>query len=470
MGFIKNFFKYDKIEWLKAGYAIGHVRGKATKDLLKNGKVLEENICSVSNNMLRNVRDFNESIFLVRKEDAQRPNRDEEGNFLYKDGKWEPYYDYTIIDRQGNVIFKSLNEVVRLGGIKEDLVNFDNSNAKIKQYVFQRGSNSFALLIPSRHYVSDWFKEIGEPDEQGRRKVTESDLDTRLKQIPAGRNLSYYINEVGERVSPQFVSEVDAGDYVILWAPDDQENMYDYICDKKDFSRMSYGHPTIEYSKGKFFAKNGPNTCFLIDEQGKRISSNLTRYWVLDNGTAVCEENYNKVNIYNKDYKLCCVLDNPVVCGKTGVVVGRVYGEKDYVMFGLDLNKKYPVNRNCAELIIKILGGSVPPKHYTAGLVEGLTEADIEQTVTAYEEIMKENSKLSPDNAFCKILSVTAKLEFLKELKEAMQFSVRKTRNELKDLDKEKFKKTKLLRGKIKQKKLIEEILLDGVDECLAKE
>lgn len=453
MGFIKNLFKYDKINNLKAGFAIGYVRGKATKDLLKNGKVVAENISSVSNNMQRN-RGFNESIFLVGKEDK-----------LYKDGKFKPDYDYMIIDRSGNVCLESLNKAVRLGAIKEDLVDFDNGGAKIKQYVLQQNAHNFSLLIPSRGYVSDWFKEISEPDEQGIRKVTESDLDTRLKKIPAGRNLSYYVNDVGERVSPKFVSEVDAGDYVILWAPDDKEQMHDYICSKKDFNQMSYGYHTIDYAGGKFFAKEGPHTCFLIDEQGKRVSNNLTRYWVFDNGTVVCEENHNKVNIYDNDYKLSCVLDNHTVCAKTGVVAGRVLGEKDYVMFGLNQNNKYPVNGNCAELIIKILGGSVPPQRYTAGLLNDLTEEDINNTINVYENIMKENLEVNPNSGSCKALAGNVREKFLAELKEAMASRVRRIRKDLKAIDKERFKQTVLLKEQIKRRNMIDKMI--STDETL---
>jgi len=465
MGFFKNLFKYEKIENLKAGFAVGYHRNSSKKDLLKNGMVVAENICSVSNNMLRNVRDFNESIFLIKKEDPQNPIHDKEGNFLYKDGNWEPEHDYMVIDRSGNICFESLNKTVRMGAIKEDLVDFDNGGSKIKQYVFQRDANNFSLFIPSRGYVSDWFKEISEPDELGRRKVTESDLETRLKQIPSGRNLSYYVNDVGERVSPKFVSEVDAGDYVILWVPDDKEQMYDYICSKKDFNKMSYGYHTIEYCKGKFFAKDGPHTCFLIDEQGKRISNNLTRFWVLDNGTAVCEENYNKVSVYDNNYKLNCVIDNPTVCAKTGVISGRVWGDKEYVMFGLNNQKKYPVNSNCAELIIKILGGSAPSQLYSAKLIDSLTEEDIEQTISAYQEIIKENLEIFPNNEFYKVLLQTARTEFLNELREAAVFGVRKTRKGLKELDQEKFKQAVLLKGQIKQRKLIESLISGDKEE-----
>ena len=90
MGFIKNLIKYDKIEKLKAGFAIGYVRGKASQDLLKDGKLIQEDIKGVSNNMFRWVKGFNESVFLVKKNDPLNPNHDENGNFLYKDGKWEP--------------------------------------------------------------------------------------------------------------------------------------------------------------------------------------------------------------------------------------------------------------------------------------------------------------------------------------------------------------------------------------------
>jgi len=465
MGFFKNLFKYEKIENLKAGFAIGYVRGKSTKDLLKNGKLVAENICSVSNNMLKNVRDFNESIFLIKKEDSKNPIHDKEGNFLYKDGNWEPEYDYMVIDRSGNICFESLNKTVRMGAIKEDLVDFDNGGSKIKQYVFQSDANNFSLLIPSRGYVSDWFKAISEPDELGRRKVTESDLETRLKQIPSGRNLSYYVNDVGERVSPQFVSEVDAGDYVILWAPDDKEQMYDYICSKEDFNKMSYGHITIEHSKGKFFAKEGPHTCFLIDEQGKRISNNLTRYWVLDNGIVVGHEIGSDAVVYDNNYEIVCNLKNVTVSNKAGVVLGEVLGNDGFVMFGLNSSKKYPVNGNCAELIIKILDGSVTRNEFSSLLVDGLTEEDIERNIFAYQQVMNDNLEVNPNNEICNILAKSAREEFLKELKQLMALRVRAVRKGLKEIDKERFKQTKLLKEQINQRKMIDEMLINEKEE-----
>ena len=435
MGFIKNLFKYEKIKNLKAGFAIGYHRNSSKKDLLKDGNIFEENIIDVTNNLYRKTKNERVGMFLVQKENS----------------------DFKAFDDFGGIYFESLEEAVLNGEIQQTNLPFVPGQ-NIKQYIIKR-NNEYILIIPSRGYVSDWFKEISGPDEFGRRKVTESDLDTRLKKIPAGRNLSYYVNDVGERVSPKFVSEVDAGDYVILWAPDDKEQMLDYICRKKDFNQMSYGYHTIDYAGGKFFAKEGPYTCFLIDEQGKRVSNNLTRYWVLDNGTAVCEENHNIVNIYDNDYKLSCVLDNHTVCAKTGVVAGRVLGEKDYVMFGLNQNNKYPVNGNCAELIIKILGGSVPPHHYTAGLLNDLTEEDINNTINVYENIMKENLEINPNSVSCKALVGNVREKFLAELKEAMVSRVRRIRKDLKAIDKERFKQTALLKEQIKRRNMIDKML-----------
>ena len=383
MGFIKNLIKYDKIEKLKAGFAIGYVRGKASQDLLKDGKLIQEDIKGVSNNMFRWVKGFNESVFLVKKNDPLNPNHDENGNFLYKDGKWEPSYDYAIINRLGDVELESLNNAVSCGDIKEDLVDF-NGTDKIKQYVLDRGTTGKALLIPSRNYVSDFFKEISEPDENGLRKVTETDLETRLKGYVSSRALSYYLNEVGERISPEFVSEVDAGEYKIFWAPNNKEMLYDYIYkydqETGSFIKQSYGYQVIDYVNGKFFAKDTSSLYFLIDENGKKISSHFMRYHVLDNGMVVGElaNGLDVAEIYNNDYQKVCDLDYPTVSATRGVVVGKMKGEKDFVMFGLNTEKKYPVDGNCAKFIVKILSGSVPPKHYTASITNDLLEEEVD--------------------------------------------------------------------------------------------
>ena len=199
MGFIKNLFKYRKVVKLKSGFAVGYHINSDKKDLLYDGEVVEQNINGVSDNILRTSNDKS-PLFLVKTE----------------------VLDCKVYDRFGNSLYNNLRDAVKNGEVELTEVQ------GVNQYKLVRGNES-ALFIPQKGFISDFFKSISEPDERGLRKVTETDLTTRLRGNVASKALSYYINEVGEKVSPEFVEEVNAGEYKIFWAPNNKEIMYDYI-------------------------------------------------------------------------------------------------------------------------------------------------------------------------------------------------------------------------------------------------
>ena len=437
MGFISNLFKFDRVKKLKGGFAIARYRNSASEALLKDGKILEKIVLDVSNNMIRNADGERVSLFLVKKYNYDKASHyDKNGNFLYKESKNEPDYNYVVYDGQGNKIFDNLNKAANSGLVKRDLVKFDDEN-DVEQYIIEKDKN-FVLMIPQRQFVSEEFKFISEPDEQGRRKVTETDLEARQS---GRRNLSYYIDGLGERVSPKFLSEDDAGNYKIFFIPEGNDVAFDYIYDQ-DFKKVSSGHSFIYYKNGKFFGKDGYFDEYFIDEFGHKLTRAISKKWILNNGVVVVEEEIyrNGATVFDKDYKVVATMKNAIVDEEAGIVAGTMdtEGGKQSLMFGYDTSKKYPVNEFAAKLIVKILREEEVPNAYISSLLrDKLKLGDINTIVNVYEQIVKSNLEIDRNNETLQELSKNAREHFLTKLRDATIDGVRSVRKELKDVDKQ---------------------------------
>lgn len=336
--------------------------------LIKNGRVIEDNIRSISRNVYSNQENDNDEVFYVRTSD---------GDFKI----------YNI--KNGGLVVNSLkrNQTDEVK-IKEDGESFIVDFGECKWIV-----NTQGLAI------SEDYRYIGENNNYAIRKV---------EKLHGGIDGCYYVDIKAQKVSPDFILDKDAGEKHKILRLINNENQYKEVIWSQDGSFKSREFDKVEYKKGRFFVDDNGRKYF-VNSIGDRQTGDIESCQILTNGIVIAKEKGSLLySVYDKTYGAFLYLKKPIVDAEAGIVVGETVNGKT-VMMGLDASKVYTVDSMVSRMIMSKLAKNRMSPEMARKVIQN--SIDIMPTLNVYLRIVTENLRQDKNNKVLKWLDQNAKEE-----------------------------------------------------------